>query len=291
MSELLVEKKSVVVPGEVLAKGMDYLPGTGTYRRGEEIIASNVGLVNTEGKVIKLIFLGGGYAPKVGDVIIAKVSDIVMSGWLMKTNTPYTAMLNVKDATSHFIAKGEDLTKIYTFGDYLVTKIYNVTSQKLIDLSMRGPGLKKLEGGQVIEVSASKVPRIVGKAGSMVSMIKKSTNCRIVVGQNGYVWISGSPQAEVIAVNTIRMIEEQAHVSGLTERVQSYLEKVTKGVDLGEPLPEEEHEPQYERRERRFDGPRRDSRRRFDGPRRDSRGPRRDSRGPRRTFNNNRSDN
>ena len=30
--ELLVENKSIAVPGEVLAKGMEYLPTNGTYR-------------------------------------------------------------------------------------------------------------------------------------------------------------------------------------------------------------------------------------------------------------------
>ena len=232
MSELLVEEKSVVVPGDILAKGMEYLPSTGTYRNGEEIIASKLGLVAVEGKVIKLIPLAGGYLPKAGDVIIGQVRDVTMSCWMISNNTAYNAMLNVKDATSQFIAKGADLTKYFGIGDYIVTKIVNVTSQMLIDLTMKGPGLKKLAGGQTILVTASKVPRIVGKAGSMVSMIKDSTKCKIVVGQNGVIWIKGEPKAEVIAVNTIRMIEEQAHVSGLTQRIQAFLDKSTKGLDL-----------------------------------------------------------
>ncbi len=241
MGELLIQQKKVVVPGDIIAKGMDFLPSAGTYRRDEDIVASKLGLVAMEGKVIKLIPLSGSYIPKAGDVIIGKVNDIAMSGWLINTNTAYTAVLNVKDATSHFIAKGADLTRYFKIGDYVATKIINVTSQMLVDLSTKGPGLKKLSGGQVISVEASKVPRIVGKAGSMVSMIKEATKCRIVVGQNGLVWINGQPQAEVIAVNTIRMIEKESHVSGLTERVQAFLNDSVKGLDLKE-LPYEEEE-------------------------------------------------
>jgi exosome complex component RRP4 len=61
----------------------------------------------------------------------------------------------------------------------------------------------------------------------MVSMIKKATDCKIVVGQNGTAWISGEPEMEVITVNAINMIEEHSHTSGLTDKVQAYLEKAT----------------------------------------------------------------
>ena len=37
-------KRKVVVPGEVIATGEDYLPGDGTKRRGEDVIAIRFGL-------------------------------------------------------------------------------------------------------------------------------------------------------------------------------------------------------------------------------------------------------
>jgi exosome complex component RRP4 len=98
----------------------------------------------------------------------------------------------------------------------------------LVDLSARGPGLKKLQGGRIINVNPNKVPRIIGKQGSMVSMIKDATGCRIVVGQNGVVWIDGLPEGELIAVEAIAMIEEKSHLTGLTDKVKAFLEKKTK---------------------------------------------------------------
>jgi exosome complex component RRP4 len=102
-----------------------------------------------------------------------------------------------------------------------------VTSQKLIDVSMRGPGLRKLVGGTVITVNAQKVPRIIGRKGSMVGMIKKATDCNIVVGQNGRVWLMGAPAMEATAIDAIRMIEKNAHKSGLTDRVAQMLKERT----------------------------------------------------------------
>jgi exosome complex component RRP4 len=227
MSEIVVKEKDIVVPGELLAKGMDNFPGFGTYREGEEIYSSRLGVLYLDGRTIKVIALSGVYMPKSGDTIICKVIDIAFSGWRVETNSAYSAMLSLKDATSDYIAKGADLTQYYNLDDYLVCKVTNVTSQKLVDVSMRDPGLKKLVGGRLFHVNTNKVPRIIGKKGSMVSMIKQSTGCRVVVGQNGIVWISGDTNNEFIAMDAIRKIEQESHISGLTNRIKEFLEEKT----------------------------------------------------------------
>jgi len=224
MGELLVKDKEVVVPGEILSVGMDYLPATGTFREGENIIASMLGLASIDGRLIRLIPLSGKYLPKPRDIIIGKVTDVTFTGWRIDLNSAYTALLSVKDATSDFVNRGADLTVYYNFGDYITAKIINVTSQNLVDLTLKGPGLRKLGEGRIIHVAPNKVPRIIGKQGSMVMMIKDYTKCQIIVGQNGVVWISGQPSGEVVAVNAIRKIEAESHMSGLTERIKAFLE-------------------------------------------------------------------
>ncbi len=228
MGELLVKNKELVVPGQQVAKGMDNLPGKGTYRNGDFIIASKLGLISVDGRAIKIISMSGRYLPKAGDTIIGKVVDITMSGWRVEINSAYTSMLTLKDASSDFIARNADLTKYFALGDYLVAKIVNVTSQKLIDVTTKGPGLRKLPRGRIVKVNCNKVPRIIGKQGSMVTMIKDATGCRITVGQNGLIWLEGEPEKEILAVNTIKMIESQSHVPGLTDKIKVFLEKSTK---------------------------------------------------------------
>ncbi len=229
---LLVKTKQVVVPGEVLATGLDNLPGYGTYRNGDNIHAKMLGLTSVDGRTIKLIPLAGKYIPKQGDVIIAKVFDVTFSGWRTETNSAYSAMLSLKEGTTDFVERGADLTKYYTFDDYIVARITNVTSQNLVDLTMRGPGLRKLHNGRIISITACKVPRVIGKKGSMVSMIKKATDCQITVGQNGWIWLLGKDaKKEAIAEKAIKLIQEKAHTPGLTEKIKSFLEKET-GVKL-----------------------------------------------------------
>jgi exosome complex component RRP4 len=225
MSGITVENKSVVVPGEELCNDMGFLPGQGTYRQGERIYAERLGLVSVDGRTIKIIPLSGKYMPKRDDVIICKVIDITLNGWRLDTNSAYSAMLGLKEGSSDFIQRGADLTQIYGIGDYVMCQVINVTSQKLVDVSMRGPGLRKLKGGRVIEVNAYKVPRIIGKQGSMISMIKQELNCNILVGQNGLVWIHGEPLNEQKAIEAIRKIEQESHISGLTEKMKEFLQK------------------------------------------------------------------
>ena len=55
MSKIMVNDKEIAVPGETLALGMDVLPGHGTYREGDNIIANRLGLVYIDGRAIRLI--------------------------------------------------------------------------------------------------------------------------------------------------------------------------------------------------------------------------------------------
>ncbi len=227
MSELVIKEKEIVVPGEVLARGMDYLPGFGTYRENDEIRASRLGLATISGRAIKLVPLSGRYLPKRHDTIIGKIIDVTLNGWRVDINSAYSAMLMLKEGSSDFIARGADLTQYYALGEYIVAKITQVTTQKLVDLTMKGPGLRKLSNGRIIKVSPSKVPRIIGKQGSMVTMIKKATNCRIIVGQNGLIWLQGEPKDEIFAIQVIKKIQNESHISGLTDKIKAYLEEKT----------------------------------------------------------------
>ena len=232
MESLHMKDKDVVVPGDLLASGMGYLPSNGAYRDGDKLYANRVGLLSVEGKVLKVVPLSGSYSPKIGDRLIGQVNDVLFSGWRVDLFGPYSAVLGVKDATSEFIGRGANLAELFGLGDLVVCKIVNVTSQKLIDVSLKGPGLRKLKGGRTINVNCAKVPRIIGKDGSMVGMINQATGVNIVVGMNGLVWLDGAPEGEVIAIETIRKIENEAHLSGLTNKIKEFLlQKTGKNVE------------------------------------------------------------
>ncbi len=228
MGTLFVQEKDVVAPGQVLADGMDYLPSSGAYREGDTIISTQVGLVNISGRLIKIISLRSKYFPKRGDIVIGKVADMSFSSWFIDIGSPGLAMLNIRDATE-FVERGTDLSQFYNFGDLVVAKIGNVT-RGAIDLTMRGPGLRKLTVGRIVTVDSSKVPRIIGKQGSMITAIKEKTGCRLIVGQNGIAWIQGTPEHEKIVADIINLISDESHTDGLTEKIVTLLDEKIKTV-------------------------------------------------------------
>lgn len=229
---ILINERDIVIPGEILAEGMDFLPGENTYREEDKIYSKALGLVSIAGRVLKITPLSGPYILKPGDKIIGQISDILMSGWRLTTGTAYTAMLSMQDASSRFIRKDEDLSKILGIGDYVVVKITKVTSQNLIDVTMKEPGLHKINGGRIIKINSQKVPRVIGKKGSMISIIKDNTGCDITVGQNGLIWLKGTAEGEYLAGEAIKLIEQKSHQEGLTEKVEQFLKSQKRNNQL-----------------------------------------------------------
>ena len=93
-----------------------------------------------------------------------------------------------------------------------------------IDLTLKFRGLGVLEDGRLIKINPHKVPRVIGKEGSMINLIKDKTKTEITVGQNGFIWIKGDLDGENKAENTIKLIESESGNAGLTEKVEKFLD-------------------------------------------------------------------
>lgn len=214
--------REIVVPGELLAIS-GKRAGPGTYSEGGKIFASQLGIKSVRPDVISVVPLSGQYMPMRGDLVVGKIVDVSASNWLVDINSPYPAPLHANEVPWR-VEFGET-RRFMGVGDVVMLKIVGYDEQMRVHVSMQDHGLRKLTGGMVIEVSPSKVPRVIGKNGSMIQMLKNSTGCRIYVGQNGRIWIDGELDNIVRAVEAIRLIEEEAHAQGLTEKVKQLLEK------------------------------------------------------------------
>lgn len=216
---IFIEDKQMVIPGDVLADG-EYHSGRGTFRENSKICSSLVGLVAIRDKKISVIPLQSKYIPKRGDVVIGEITDIRFSMWNLDINSPYSGILPASDV---FGKEKRDLNKTFNVGDVLFLRVVDVDEVKKVKLGLKGRGLGKFKDGILIYITPTKVPRLIGKKGSMINMIKDETKCEVVVGQNGVVWVKGDPNMERVAEKVINMIEEQAHTSGLTDRVRNML--------------------------------------------------------------------
>ena len=229
---IYVNEKDLVVPGELLAED-DYYPGRGTFEDDGKICSKLLGLVSLRNKKISVIPLKSKYLPKKGDVVIGKIDDVRFSMWGVDINSPYSGIL---PASEVFGREKKELSRVFDIGDVLFLRIVDVDEVKKVKLGLKGRGMGKFKGGVIVDIAPTKVPRLIGKKGSMINMIKDKTGCKIVVGQNGLVWVKGNEDMEQIVKNIIKLIEREAHTSGLTDRIKN---KLCLLID-GELPPEEE---------------------------------------------------
>ena len=51
-SKLLVKERQLVIPGDTLANGIDFLPGSGSYRENKDIKSKFLGLTKIKDRLL-----------------------------------------------------------------------------------------------------------------------------------------------------------------------------------------------------------------------------------------------
>jgi exosome complex component RRP4 len=212
-------EREVVVPGDLLSDDPK-LASQGTYVEGGKVYSLNYGLVDRRNN-IKVIPLSGRYIPARGDLVIGKVNDMTFSNWFVDINSPYEGMLHVSEFPER-VDPG-NMSKYLHVGELIIARVADVDPAMKVELTLRDEHLKVLRQGRVIDISHTKIPRVIGRNGSMISMLKKDLNCSIFVGQNGRIWLKGDDKRVDLAIRTIFKIEREAHTTGLTDSIKAYI--------------------------------------------------------------------
>lgn len=216
------QTREIVVPGDILdASGMK--PGENAYVLDGKVRASAMGVRNVFQNTVGVIPLRGCYMPSSGDTVIGVIEDIGPSNWLVNINAPYPAPLHVNEVP--WKVEFGDTSRYLSIGHVVILKILSVDESRKISVTMKDSGLRRIEGGRLVKISHSKVSRVIGKSGSMISMLKNMTDCRITVGQNGMIWVDGDDENADVAAQAIMMIEEKAQSGNLTDKIKEFIEK------------------------------------------------------------------
>ncbi len=243
-------KREIVVPGQLLAEGR-YRAAVGAYGDDEKIFAAVVGLAELRGNTVKVVPLQGVYIPSEGDLVIGKITIVAGNNWKVDLGSgPNLASLHANNALRR--PYDDDISRYMDIGDVIVAEVSTFDRNSGPFLFMKGRGLQKIEGGMLITINPAKVPRVIGRRGSMINMINDLLRIQTVVGQNGIIWIrSGDPEVMRLAVKAFKMIEAEAHTSKLTDRVHDMLKEELKNLkgsieDDDHPSDEDEGPPKDE---------------------------------------------
>jgi len=222
----MADKRKYVIPGDVVTTG-PFRPEQNTVLDGNKIISTTVGISEIYDDSVRVIPLTGKYIPKINDLVIGKVNSHTSLSWELDINSCYVGFLPAQDVFGRdFSAHADELATKLKTGDLVAARIANFdrTRDPLVSISDRDLG--KIDSGDLMEISSSKVPRLIGKKGSMIQMIEEATDAVITIGQNGWVVVScESPEGLLKAKKAIQMVNEQAHVANLTDQVKEMLDK------------------------------------------------------------------
>jgi len=213
--------RQIVLPGSLIAKAGEKKAGRGTFIESGNIYSSRLGIIEEKGDYINVIPLTGKYEPSVGDTVIGIVEEALRNAWIVDINAPYPALLGVEESPWK-INYGET-AKYLKVEEMIIATIARIDEARNVELTMKARPSRKIEDGIVIEIQPTKVPRVIGKNASMLSLIKKYTGCWIFVGQNGRIWLKCSEEKLAVAIEAIRKIEDEAHTVGLTQRIEKML--------------------------------------------------------------------
>jgi len=200
--------KKIVLPGDVVADKPLRLEGC--FVENGKTYAAVVSILQDD----RVIPLKGRYVPNYGDYVVGIVAEERFTGYAVEINSPYQGQLSNRDTREEF-----------RVGDVILVKVMAV--DEVNNAIVVEP--RRLSGGEIIEVESVKVPRIIGRSGSMLATLQQYTGTDIIVGKNGRIYLKGGNTA--LATLAILKICREAHTSGLTDRITAFLQNEAKKRD------------------------------------------------------------
>ena len=217
-------KKRYVIPGDKIVEG-NYRPLMNVIKNGNYLISTRVGIAEAGKEGVKVIPLSGVYIPRVNDLVIGKVVDRSSLSWDIDINSCFFAHLPAQDVFGRdFSPARDDMGRQLSIGDLIIARIVSFDRTRDPMLTVQDKDLGKIPYGEFIKISPTRVPRLIGKRGSMIQTIEQATLTRVIIGQNGIVVVTGRDiDGLSLAVKAIKMVEEESHTNNLTQKVKTLL--------------------------------------------------------------------
>lgn len=229
--------KKLVIPGEFLSDDPSQAD-EGTYVENNRVFSSVFGIASFKNG-IRVVPMAGKYIPKPGDLIVGIIKEVTYSNWIVDIRSPYDGLLHISEFPRRI--ENDEMSKYLKLGESIMTLVRDVDANMKVELTLNDQRLRPIKEGRMIEVTPSKVPRFIGRSGSMIAMLKNETKCNIFIGQNGRIWITGKDKGMELAIKSLLKIEKETHISGLTDRITKFI-KEAKGEKVKVKVPEKKEE-------------------------------------------------
>jgi exosome complex component RRP4 len=207
--------KRVVVPGELVSQERKRL-GSNVFVSDGKIYSKVLGITEDADEKASVVPLEGKYFPQQEDMVIGVVTRVIFAGY----------NVNLNSFVDSFIPRSamRDELKV---GDLVSSKIAYVNELREAELGFP----RRMFGGEVIEVSPVRTPRLIGKNGSMLELLKQGTGAEIIIGKNGRVWARNG-NLELLR-KVVNFVIDNAYKSNLTNSVEAFFK--AEGIQVSVP--------------------------------------------------------
>ncbi len=199
-----MSERKIVVPGEKIADTTTRIPGT--YITDGAAYATLVGFLDEGGKYIPL---ESNYRPMMGDVVVGMITDARHAGYSIDLLLPKEGFIPART-----------IRITLQLGDFVVAKVRKIERNGMVEAGE----VRRLPRGKIVEFPSSKIPRLIGKQSSMLDILRNNSGGDIVVGNNGYVWMSEKCNIPLL-LNALEKIKAEAHKPGLTDAMTKFFEE------------------------------------------------------------------
>lgn len=193
----------LVVPGQVIAEGEDFLRGHGTYvekmENKERLVASVAGHVERVNKLVSVIPVAASlYHGNVGDLVVGRVVAVQATRWKVTLGDSHRAAalplsgVHLPGGVQRVrtLQDSREMRLLFQEGDLVSAEVHNVHSDGTLVLHTRSLRYGKLENGCVVSVPPSLIAR-------RKNHFWDHDNMTLLLGTNGCIWVQRAlPQEE-----------------------------------------------------------------------------------------------
>ncbi len=194
--------RTILVPGELISDKT--MHGEGIIVENGKSYASVIGIYDSERQ--GFIPLESIWSPQQGENIVGVIDEAKLNTYNVNLHSPYKGVIISKYAEGGL-----------SNGDIIEATVRGLDKTGVAVLVRP----RVLRGGKLISIKPSKIPRILGRGNTMIKQISDYTKTSISIGMNGMVWLNGGDID--LATDAIERIQNEAHITGLTEKIGEML--------------------------------------------------------------------
>lgn len=185
----------VVVPGEEIVGEAGFLRGHGTYTVAGTLVSSLGGVVERVNRLISVRPPHTRYSGEVGDVVVGRIRDVGSKQWRVDVGARQDAVLqlsaiNLEGGTLRRRTLEDQLSmrSYFSEADVLSAEVHSVMGDGSLALHARSAKYGLLTNGVLICVP----PGLIRRAKQHFVTLPRHVGCDVIIGLNGYIWITGA---------------------------------------------------------------------------------------------------